>query len=163
MALFLQNCNLSFLGETYKKLHENAKEAGNRFALVTRCRDKVKLLNRAEFLQETLQNHLMSVNESDERPVGRETHNPRDTFLDRPDFDEEEVKAVQMHRRDFAVLATDSYFVYDILHQRSFTKYQCDNRPFGLIEAVTCNDPDCKTVGPCFHHFSTIATLNCPK
>lgn len=152
-----------FVGQTYKELHKVAKEAGSRFDLVTKSRDKVKFLNRVEFLQETLQNHFMSVKEPDECLVSRETHNPRDTFLDRPDYDEEEVKAVQMHRRDFAVIATDSYFVYDILHQRSFAKYQCNNRPLGLIEAVTCNDPECKTTGPCFHHFSTIATLNCPK
>ena len=132
-------------------------------SLDTKYRDNIKFLNRPEFLQETLQNHLLSLRELEERVVCRESHNPKDTFLDRPDYDEEKVKAIQMHRRDFAVIATDSYFVYDVVHQRSFTKYQCDNKPLGLIEAVTCNDRDCKSVGACFHHFSTIATLNCPK
>ena len=152
-----------FLGQKYRDLHDRFKTSRKGATVKDIKKNKVDFLTRPEFLQETLQNRWISLNSRNEPDLAIESRHVQDIFIDRPDLDEEAVKKIQFPRRDLAMLATGSLFVYDIIQQRSFRGFVCQNRPMGLVEAVVCKSQDCRTMGACFHHFAIFATHNCPK
>ena len=89
-----------------------------------------------------------------------------DQFLEDPSYDEAEAKRRSEKRRDFMVWYHTSearWVAFMMVQNRSLNRLKCQNSPYGLLGALTCNENSCKMSGECLEFHSTLNLQNCNR
>ena len=94
------------------------------------------------------------------------TRTENDQFLEDPSYDEPECKRRSEERRDFMVwyhTTEAKWLAFMMVQNRSLRRVKCQNPPYGLLGALTCNENRCRMSGDCLEYHSVLNLQNCSR
>ena len=86
-----------------------------------------------------------------------------DQFCESPVYSELEAKKVIVARRDFFlwyIPGRAKWTAFLIAQGRALFRVKCQNKPYGLMAGLTCDEKACRMSGPCHQYHAELNLHN---